>query len=68
MSAADELYPPAQYGWGWLLLAIGIIALLVIAAWILIMLTRPTRSIVLPGQAQQSAPAPDEVLSMLRTE
>ena len=68
MSAADELYPPAQYGWGWLLLAIGIIALLVIAAWILIMLTRPKRRIVLPGQAQQSAPAPDEVLSMLRTE
>jgi hypothetical protein len=24
----DELYPPAQYGWGWILLAIGVLVLI----------------------------------------
>lgn len=68
MSAADELYPPAQYGWGWIVLALGIIALLVLAGWLLVVLTRPKRSIALSGQTQQITPPTGDVLSMLRTE
>lgn len=67
MSAPDELYPPAQYGWGWMLLAIGIIALLILAGWLLLFLTKPRRSIALPGQAPH-APLTGDVLSMLRME
>lgn len=68
MSGTDELYPPAQYGGGWMLLAFGIIALLILAAWLLIFLTRPARSVVVQGHAPQIAPPTGEVLSMLRTE
>lgn len=68
MSAADEFYPPAQYGWGWIVLALGIIAVLVLAGWLLVVLTRPKRSIVMHGQAQQITPPTGDVLSMLRTE
>lgn len=68
MSGADELYPPAQYGWGWIVLALGILALLVLVGWLLIFLTRPRRSIVLQGAAQQTTPPTGDVLSMLRTE
>lgn len=68
MSAADELYPPAQYGWGWIVLALGILAVLALAGWLVVVLTRPKRSIVLQGQAQQITPPTDDVLSMLRTE
>lgn len=67
MSGTDELYPPTQYGWGWILLAIGVIAVLVFAYWLVLALTRPKRSILLPG-AQQSTPPTGDVLSMLRTE
>ena len=41
MPGSDELYPPAQYGWGWILLAFGILILLIAAAWLLVALTRP---------------------------
>jgi len=68
MPATDELYPPAQYGWGWLLLALGILALLALAGWLVIFLTRPKRSIHLPGERQQFTPPTGDVLSMLRTE
>ncbi|HCS61828.1 MAG TPA: hypothetical protein DIW46_10625 [Microbacterium sp.] len=68
MSAPDELYPPTQYGWGWMLLAIGIIALLIAGAWLLIFLTKPRRSIELPGQEQPHTPPTGDVLSMLRME
>lgn len=67
MSAPDELYPPTQYGWGWMLLAIGIIALLILAGWLLLFFTKPRRSIALSGQAPQS-PQTGDVLSMLRME
>lgn len=67
MSAPDELYPPTQYGWGWMLLAIGIIALLILAGWLLLFFTKPRRSIALPGQAPQ-LPQTGDVLSMLRME
>lgn len=43
MSAPDDLYPPTQYGGLWLLLAFGIIVLLVIAAILLVVLTRPKK-------------------------
>lgn len=67
MPASDDLYPPVQYGWGWILLAIGILLLLAGAAWLLIVLTRPRRSITLPGTAT-FAPPTEEVLSRLRAE
>ncbi|MGP6169703.1 hypothetical protein ACTU6U_13505 [Microbacterium sp. A196] len=67
MSAADELYPPAQYGWGWILLALGILALLALAGWLLFFLTRPKRSITLAGH-MPIAPPTGDVLSMLRME
>lgn len=66
MPGSDELYPPAQYGWGWMLLALGILALLVLAAWLLIVLTRPPRT---PTPATAGAsPSTLDVLSLLRTE
>lgn len=67
MSAGDELYPPAQYGGGWILLAVGILALLALGGWLLFFLTRPKRSITLPGHAPVAPPTGD-VLSMLRME
>ncbi|MGO2746626.1 hypothetical protein [Microbacterium sp.] len=67
MSGADELYPPAQYGWGWILLAFGVIAVLILAGWLVLFLTRPKRSITVAGQAPVIPPAGD-VLSMLRME
>ena len=67
MSAPDELYPPAQYGWGWMLLAIGIIALLIIGGWLLLFLTKPRTSIAVAGQVPQT-PQTSDVLGMLRME
>lgn len=67
MPASDELYPPAQYGWGWILIAIGVLLLLGAAAWLLLFLTRPRRSITMPGAAAY-APPTGAVLSQLRTE
>lgn len=49
MPASDELYPPVQYGWGWILLAFGILLLLAGLAWLVIFLTRPRRSITVVG-------------------
>ncbi len=66
MPGSDELYPPAQYGWGWILLAIGILILLIAAAWAVVMLTRPRRLRLEPddGRTLQTA----DVLSQLRAE
>ncbi|WP_435748594.1 hypothetical protein [Microbacterium sp. PMB16] len=68
MPGSDELYPPAQYGWGWMLLAFGILALLVLGAWLLIVLTRPRRSFSVAGTAPEQSPLFVDVLSQLRTE
>lgn len=68
MSGSDELYPPAQYGWGWMLLAFGILALLILAAWLLIVLTRPKRRLELAGAAQGGPGQIGEVLAVLRGE
>src|SRR5690606_6548622 len=67
MPASAELYPPAQYGWGWILVAIGVLLLLGAAAWLVIFFTRPRRSITVPGTASY-APPTDQVLSQLRSE
>lgn len=48
MRAAEELYPPVQYGPGWLLLAVGVIVVLVAAGGALILLTRPVRAAPVP--------------------
>lgn len=68
MPGSDELYPPAQYGWGWMLLAIGILLLLIAATWAVIALTRPRRSLTLPGEAQGASLQTMDVLSQLRVE
>lgn len=67
MPAPDELYPPAQYGWGWLVLAIGILLLLAGGVWLLLALTRPKQSITLPGEPA-SVPPTAAVLDQLRGE
>ncbi|MFJ2368247.1 hypothetical protein [Microbacterium sp. NPDC087665] len=66
MPAPDEFYPPAQYSWGWMLLAFGILALLVAAVWIVIALTRPRK--IAAGDEQLPNFFPADVLSQLRTE
>ncbi|QNA91293.1 MULTISPECIES: hypothetical protein [unclassified Microbacterium] len=68
MPGSDELYPPAQYGWGWMLLAIGILILLVLGAWLLMVLTRPRRTLTVADPAVEHAPLIVDVLSQLRTE
>lgn len=68
MPGSDELYPPAQYGWGWMLLAFGILALLIAGAWLLIALTRPRRTLSFADENAGQAPLVIDVLSQLRTE
>ncbi|MFK0239422.1 hypothetical protein ACIQTX_01070 [Microbacterium sp. NPDC090281] len=68
MPGSDELYPPAQYGWGWMLLAFGILALLIAGAWLLIVLTRPRRAVSFADENAGQAPLVIDVLSQLRTE
>lgn len=66
MPASDDLYPPAQYGAGPLLLAFGIIALLILAAILVFVLTRPRRSITIRGTGL--APSAGASLSQLRAD
>lgn len=68
MPGSDELYPPAQYGWGWILLAIGILMLLIAAAWAVTLLTRPRRDLTLTGPSQGPVLQTMDVLSQLRVE
>lgn len=68
MPGSDELYPPAQYGGGWMLLALGILVLLIAAAWAVVMLTRPRRSLTLTGEADGRTLQTTDVLSQLRVE
>lgn len=68
MPGSDDLYPPAQYGWGWMLLAFGILALLIAGAWLLIVLTRPRRTMSVADDDAGHAPLIVDVLSQLRTE
>lgn len=45
MSEIEDLFPPAQYGWGWLLLAFGVIALVIVIGIVVLWATRPRYSI-----------------------
>ena len=69
MPGSDELYPPFQYAGWWMLLAFGILAALVLAAWIVIVLTRPRRGL---SEIDTSSTRPQvltmDVLSQLRLE
>lgn len=66
MPSADELYPPAQYGWGWLLLALGILVVLILSAWLLTALTRPRQLAAEPPE--DGLLLFTDVLTMLREE
>ncbi|MFJ4223592.1 hypothetical protein [Microbacterium sp. NPDC089695] len=68
MPGSDELYPPAQYGWGWILLAIGILVLLVAAAWLVAAFTRPRRDLTLRRAGDIPTLQTVDVLSQLRVE
>ncbi|WP_217176958.1 hypothetical protein [Streptomyces sp. AC495_CC817] len=69
MPGSDELYPPAQYTGWWMLLAFGILVLLVAAAWLVVALTRPRRSLtLLDPSGGSTAPLTVDVLSQLRLE
>lgn len=68
MPGSDELYPPAQYGWGWILLAIGILVLLVGIAWLVVALTRPRRDLTLTRAGDVPTLQTVDVLSQLRVE
>lgn len=67
MPGSDELYPPAQYGWGWMLLALGILALLIVGTWLLFRLTRP-RTAASAAASGAGQPSTLDVLSALRSE
>ncbi|MFB4349720.1 hypothetical protein [Microbacterium sp. CR_7] len=68
MPGSDEFYPPAQYGWGWILLAIGILLLLIAGAWLVIALTKPRRDLMLIREGQGAMVQTVDVLSQLRIE
>ncbi|MDQ4215790.1 hypothetical protein [Microbacterium capsulatum] len=68
MSGTDELYPPAQYGGGWILLAIGVLVVIAAAGWLVVVLTRPRRAVAV---AAGPAPLPGltaDVATVLRQE
>ncbi|MGF3057389.1 hypothetical protein [Microbacterium sp. YY-01] len=68
MPAPDELYPPAQYEMWWLLIALGVLALVVLAAWLITLLTR-TKTTVAAAAGDANVPlAPDNVIAVLRNE
>lgn len=62
----EELYPPAQYSGWWLLLALGIIVVLVVATLVILRVTRAPRE----KAAQPSAPqgTPVQQLERLRAD
>ncbi|GAA5144890.1 hypothetical protein GCM10025768_01300 [Microbacterium pseudoresistens] len=49
MSGPDELYPPAQYGWGWILLVFGILVAIVLVVALVLLLTRRRRAAAEPA-------------------
>lgn len=65
MSEPDELYPPVQYAPGWMLLALGIIALVILAFWLILFLTGPRRP-----RTDEGGPAPSvlDAVAQLRHE
>ena len=66
MQGPEEFYPPYQYGWGWLLLAVGLIALVLVAWALVLWFTRMEKP---PKQSTQpSVPVTADVLTQLRYE
>ncbi len=66
MQGPDEFYPPYQYGWGWLLLAVGLIALVLVAWALVLWFTRMEKP---PKQSTKpSVPVTADVLTQLRYE
>lgn len=68
MSEIDELFPPAQYGAGWVLLAFGVLAALLAAAAIVMWFTRPRTTLTRHVTGAASTELPDDALAALRTE
>lgn len=68
MSEVDELFPPVQYGFVWILLAFGVLALLLVSAALLLWLTRQRTTYT--RRAPSAAPAndPGALLAALREE
>lgn len=64
MRDADLLYPPVQYGGGWLWLALTVLVLLILAALLVLALTRPRRA---PTSAPDGSAIPS-ILVQLRAE
>lgn len=67
MFVTDEIYPPAQYAWGWLVLAFGVILLGILVATLVLWFTRQRTTI----DADDAPPVPlatSEMLARLRTE
>lgn len=62
MSEPDEFYPPVQYAPWWMLLALGIIVLAILAVWLILLFTRPRRA------TTAAAPVAADALTMLRHE
>lgn len=62
----DELYPPAQYSGGWLMLALGIILVAIALGYLLRTLTKPIRLEDLRTDADDIPSA--DVLAALKTE
>ncbi|WP_345751830.1 hypothetical protein [Microbacterium rhizophilus] len=62
MSEPDELYPPVQYAPGWMLLALGVIVLSILAICLILLLTRPRPA------AAATVPAAGDVVALLRRE
>lgn len=60
----EELYPPDQYSGWWLLLALGIIAVLIAAAAVILLATRPRR----PRPERGPSGSPVERLGRLRVD
>ncbi|MBV0894965.1 hypothetical protein [Microbacterium sp. NC79] len=66
MQGPDEFYPPYQYGWGWLALAIGLIALVLVAWALVLWFTRMQKP---PKETTQPhVPVTTDVLTQLRYE
>lgn len=67
MYGIDGLYPPAQYAWGWLALAFVVIAVMVGAAWVTSVMTRPRLRL----DDEEAPPVPlatGELLARMRDE
>ena len=50
MSGSDELYPPAQYDGGWLLLAFAIVLAIIAGALVVLLLTKPRKPASTAGE------------------